>query len=78
MNIINFDITNLNVTYNLTKYRMEAGLTQKELAQITGIGKSTISDIENNKAHPTIPVILILCIVLEIQINKIINYKLII
>ena len=34
--------------------RIETNLTQKELAQITGIRQSNISRIENGKSSPTI------------------------
>lgn len=73
---MNININRLNVTYNLSYYRIKAKYTQKQLAEITGIGRSTISDIENNKMHPTIPIIIILCIVLKISIFSLVNYKL--
>ncbi|MGL5440339.1 MAG: helix-turn-helix transcriptional regulator [Filifactoraceae bacterium] len=33
---------------NLKKYRLEKGLTQQELADITGVGRSMIGSIEKN------------------------------
>lgn len=63
----------LNVTYNLYEFRMKAGLTQQELADLAGVSKSTISGIENNKIHPTVPTIHLLAYALKIDIRDLIN-----
>jgi putative transcriptional regulator len=41
------------ITLNLKQYRNKAGLTQKELAKLTGIAESTIAMIESGKRKPS-------------------------
>lgn len=36
------------------KVRTEKGITLKELSQMSGISKTCLNDIENNKTSPTI------------------------
>lgn len=36
------------------KVRIEKGITLKELSQMSGISKTCLNDIENNKTSPTI------------------------
>ncbi len=41
----------------LREYRERKKLTQKDLAQLCGVTQTTISEIENGKANPTIDVL---------------------
>ena len=44
---------------NIKKYRLEQNLTQQDLADLTGLSREYICDIENEKRkkHPTIAVL---------------------
>ena len=44
---------------NIKKFRLELGLTQQDLADLTGLSREYICDIENEsrKKHPTVAVL---------------------
>jgi len=48
--------------------RKESGLTQKGLADLAGLGKTTVFDVENGKTEVSFSNILKLCKVLNIRI----------
>ena len=52
----------------LKQRRKELGLTQKELAKLSGVGEWTIARIETGKANPTVDILERLCKVLKLQI----------
>ncbi|WP_061342947.1 helix-turn-helix transcriptional regulator [Clostridium botulinum] len=56
----------------LKKLRLEKNLTQKELAKISRVGKSTISDIENNLKSPRLVTIYKLAKALNISWKRLI------
>lgn len=49
----------------LKKARLEASLSQQELADQIGVSRNTISAIETGKFNPTAKLALILCITLD-------------
>jgi len=50
---------------NLKSARAEKGLSQAELARLTGVSRNTISSIETGQFNPTAKLALILCIALD-------------
>ncbi len=52
----------MKVIYKLYEIRMERKMSLRELAQLSGVGKSTISSIENQSYNPTV---LTLCMIAE-------------
>lgn len=58
----------MNVTYNVKHYRQIRKLSLKQLSKMSGIGISTINDIECNKHHPTIPTLLSIANALNVSI----------
>lgn len=50
---------------NLKKVRVEANLSQQQLADMVGVSRNTISSIETGQFNPTAKLALILCIALE-------------
>lgn len=50
---------------NLKKIRTEKNLSQKELAEMVGVSRNTISSIETGQFQPTAKLALILCIALD-------------
>lgn len=49
----------------LKEARMEKGLSQRELAEMVGVSRNTISSIETGQFNPTAKLALILCIALD-------------
>lgn len=49
----------------LKKARNEYGITQKDLADIVGVSRQTISSIENGQFNPSARLALLLCIALD-------------
>ena len=49
----------------LKEIRSEKNLTQKDLAELVGVSRNTISSIETGQFNPTAKLALILCIALD-------------
>lgn len=49
----------------LKEARAEAGFSQKQLADMVGVSRNTISSIETGQFNPTAKLALILCITLD-------------
>ncbi|MFL2099789.1 helix-turn-helix transcriptional regulator [Desemzia sp. FAM 24101] len=50
--------------------RKEKGLSQRELAEIVGVSRNTISSIETGQFNPTAKLALILCIALDKKFER--------
>lgn len=50
---------------HLKKVRTEYEITQKDLADLVGVSRQTISSIENGQFNPTAKLALLLCIALD-------------
>jgi putative transcriptional regulator len=46
----------------LYEYRVEAGLTQQQVADLAGIDRKTVNRIENNRFSPSVDTIFRLCV----------------
>ena len=53
----------------IKKTRQEQGHKQYFFAQLTGISQSHLSKIENDKAIPTLPELIIISVILERQLG---------
>ena len=60
-----------NISKNITKYREQAGFSQRELAQRLGITPSRISNWEQGANCPTIDILFEVCKALHVSINDI-------
>jgi len=49
--------------------RKKSGLTQKELADLAGVGKTTVFDVENEKSTVRFSNIVKICTVLNIRLK---------
>lgn len=61
----------------IRKYRKKRNITQKELANKTGLGQSYISKLENNKLsknHPTFTTMLSIAKVLDVCPHILVRY----
>ena len=57
--------SHLKLKNKLKEFRQEKGLTQKQLADMVGSSKNTISSIETSQFCPTAYLAALLCIALE-------------
>lgn len=56
--------------------RTEFGITQKDLADIVGVSRQTISSIENGQFNPTAKLALLLCIALDYKFEELFYFDL--
>ncbi len=63
------------VESNLKTVRKAKGITVRELAELTGMSKTYISDVENNHKVPTIYTICLLAAVLDVSPEVLYSYK---
>lgn len=57
--------TQLILHNNLKQIRKEKAISQRELAELVGVSRNTISSIETGQFNPTAKLALILCIALD-------------
>lgn len=55
----------LTLKNSLREARRQRGLSQSQLAEMTGVSRNTISSIETGQFNPTAKLALILCIALD-------------
>ncbi|KJJ66854.1 helix-turn-helix transcriptional regulator [Clostridium sp. FS41] len=60
-------VPRFTIEYHLFDFRDKAGLTDRELAELSGISKTQINQIEDGKANPTLRTICILSLALDVQ-----------
>ena len=65
--------TLVNVYKNIKKYRLEKGLSQNTLAEITNISVDYISLIENGKRTPSLKRLIIIANALDIEPYKLLK-----
>lgn len=56
---------------NVLKYRRKHGLTQKQLAILSGIGRSTISNVENGRFIPRVDIAIRISRVFHVPVERI-------
>lgn len=57
------------MTYKVWQLRTAKGYSLRELEEISGVSKTTINNIENGKANPTIETLLLLAKALDVEIS---------
>jgi y4mF family transcriptional regulator len=62
-------MNNINLGLLIKEHRKQAGLTQLELANLAGVGKTTVFDIEKNKETVSWNKLLAVLKVLNIEIQ---------
>ncbi len=60
---------------HLWQIRHERGITLKELEKLTGLGKTTLNNIENEKVSPTICEVEMICEALGITFKELFSSK---
>lgn len=64
----------MNIGNNLKRIRKEKKMTLKNLAEISGLSISFISDIEHNRRNPSLETMNKLCKSLNIEISQLTSY----
>jgi transcriptional regulator with XRE-family HTH domain len=57
------------MTYKVWQLRTAKGYSLRELEEISGVSKTTINNIENGKANPTIETLLLLAKALNVELS---------
>lgn len=65
---------NIAIEYYLYEIRIKKRLTIRELAKMSGVSKSMINNIENNKCHPTIMIMCQLAAALNVNPSDLYSY----
>lgn len=63
----------MNVGRNIKEERLNRGLTQKEIADRSGLSTSYICDIEVGRTNPSLKTLENLSIVLDVSIEKLLK-----
>lgn len=57
------------MTYKVWQLRIAKGYSLRELEELSGVSKTTINNIENGKANPTIDTLQLLAKALDVDIS---------
>lgn len=57
----------MTVKYNVHEVRTSQGLTIRQLADLSGVSKTQINDIENGLTHPTVYTLCLLSLALKVE-----------
>lgn len=57
------------MTYKVWQLRTAKGYSLRELEELSGVSKTTINNIENGKANPTIETLLLLAKALDVELS---------
>lgn len=61
------------MTYKVWQLRTAKGYSLRELEKISGVSKTTINNIENGKANPTIETLLLLAKALDVELSALLE-----
>ena len=67
--------SHLKLRNKLKEFRQEKGLTQKQLADMVGSSKNTISSIETSQFCPTAYLAALLCVALECKFEELFYFE---
>jgi transcriptional regulator with XRE-family HTH domain len=66
------DRTSSNLAANIKQFREARGLTQQELAAVSGVPRPTIANLESGSANPTLSVLVRIASSLQVSIEQLI------
>lgn len=65
---------NIEIEYKLWKIRTDKGMSSQQLANLSGVGKTTINDIENGRHDPTVKTVCMLAEAMKVAPEKLYSY----
>lgn len=68
-------IPNFTIKYHIYDLRTQAGLTDRQLAELSGVSKSQINNIENGVKHPTVFTLCLLAMALNVSPYKLFSVE---
>jgi len=68
-------IESLVLKNRLKEARAAAGLSQSQLAELSGVSRNTISSIENGQFYPTAKLALVICIALGKKFEELFYFE---
>ena len=57
----------MKIAYNVYQIRIQKNMSLRKLSQLSGVSRSQINDIENEKHHPTVLTLCLLAVALEVS-----------
>lgn len=66
---------NVEIEYRLWKIRTDKGISSGQLAKLSGVGKTTINDIENGRHDPTVHTLCLLAGALDVAPEDLYTYR---
>ncbi|HXS16107.1 MAG TPA: helix-turn-helix transcriptional regulator, partial [Polyangiaceae bacterium] len=67
------DGTSTLLSANIKRLREEAGLSQKALAEVSGVPRPTIAHLESGQANPTLTVVLKVAAALGVGVDNLVE-----
>lgn len=66
----------MKIKYHVYEYRKDRGLTIRQLAELSGVSKSMINNIESDKCNPTLYSLCLIALALNTSVEKLYTVKL--
>lgn len=57
----------MKIIYNVYQIRSQKNMSLRKLSQFSGVSRSQINDIENNKHHPTVLTLCLLAAAMDVS-----------
>lgn len=63
------------VKFHIREVREKKSISIRQLAELSGVSKSHISDIENGRRIPTVYILCVLAVAMNVQPAELFSYK---
>ncbi len=65
----------ISIKFHIKEAREKKNISIRQLAELSGVSKSHISDIENERRMPTIYVLCVLAVAMNVQPAELFSYE---
>ena len=65
----------MKITYHIYELRTKQNMSERALAEISGVSKSEINNIENGLKHPTVYTLCLLSLALDVSPYKLFSME---
>lgn len=65
----------IKVIFHIREVREQHKMSIRQLAELSGVSKSHISDIENGRRIPTVYILCVLAVAMNVQPAELFSYK---